>query len=255
MRAAKMGLYRLLQKLGLLPSLWMIRSPIKIHEFVKLVGGARLAPEHVALDLGCGKALQTQLLARRCRKVIGIDISEKRLQAARQLLEGSPLESKVELVSARIQDARLPAASLDRVFSFCVLEHIPELAEVLAELYRLLKPGGEMHVSVDSLGSIDDPALLARHRREHAVHQYFTPDSLRRQLEEARFEVLEISPILTSRFSHDEFVSRISEPDYGYGFLGSALRYRKLRRHETSDGGAKGIMLIARARRPGGPGA
>ena len=54
-----------------------------------------------------------------------------------------------------------------------MLEHINNIDTVLAAAYSLLTPGGEMHVYLDSLGSIADEILIAKHKSDHNVYQYF----------------------------------------------------------------------------------
>lgn len=241
--------YRSCQAAGLVPSIWMMRNPFKIYEFDRVMERAGLQPGHVALDLGCGKGFQTQVIARRCGRALGFDVSETQIAAARQFLVNSLVEKKTEFFCAKVEEAKLPAASLDRVFSFCVLEHIPNLADVLAELRRLLKPGGELHASVDALASIKDPALIARHKQDHHVVQYFTPATLRAQMEAAGFEVMEIFPIMKSDFARDEFVTRIQSPDFSRSLWGRYRFSSRLRGEDRRVNGQDGIMLVVRARR------
>src|SRR5262249_54463985 len=134
---------------------------------------------------------------------------------------------------------------------FCVLEHIANLDEVLRELARLLKPGGELHASVDALASIRDPELLARHRRDHFVVQYFTPETLRQALTQAGFEVTEIRPIMTGEFARAQFEERIRRTDFTHGLFERVRFYRRLRDEDRRSGSSEGIMLLVRARRPG----
>lgn len=251
-RLAKLGAYRVAQISRAVPTVWMLRNPFKIHEYVEVVAGAGLAPGQTVLDLGCGKGFQTQIMARSCGRAIGLDVSPGKIAEARRFLAHSCVERKVEFLAGKIEEAGLPAASLDRVVSFCVLEHIPNLDQVLAELVRLLKPGGEMHVSVDALASIRDPELLARHRREHFVVEYFTPETLRARLERAGFDVGEIRPIMTGEFAREQFEARISRSDFTHGLFDRVRFYRRLRDDDRKSGSADGIMLIARARKPAG---
>jgi ubiquinone/menaquinone biosynthesis C-methylase UbiE len=249
-RLAKLGAYRVAQMSGAVPTVWMLRNPFKIHEYVEVVSGAGLAPGHAVLDLGCGKGFQTQIMARSCGRVIGLDVSPAKIAEARRFLEHSCVERKVEFIAGKIEEAGLPAESLDRVVSFCVLEHIPNLDRVLQELVRLLKPGGEMHVSVDALASIRDPELLARHRREHFVVEYFTPESLRARLSAAGFEVTEIRPIMTGEFARAQFEARIRVSDFTHGLFDRVRFYRRLKDDDRRSGSRDGIMLVARARKP-----
>jgi len=234
----------------------MMRNPFKIHEFQRVVSGSQLGPDDAILDLGCGKGFQTQVLARSCRSAVGLDVSETQIEQARFFLKHSYVEKRVKFIAGRLEDVGLPSESFDRVFSFCVLEHIPNLDQVLCELARVLKPGGELHTSVDALTSIKDEDLIARHKSDHHVVQYFTPSSLRRQLEAAGLEVFAISTIMTSEFAKRQFEDRIRRADFSYGLVNRFNFNRRLRTEEESGGEAKagsgnggGIMIVARARR------
>ena len=255
-RTLKLLAYRTAEIFRIVPTIWMMRNPFKIHEFQTVVSGSQLGPDDAILDLGCGKGFQTQVLARSCRSAVGLDISEAQIKQARFFLKRSYVEKRVQFVAGRLEDVRLPSESFDRVFSFCVLEHIPNLHQVLCELARVLKPGGEIHASVDALTSIKDEDLIARHKSDHHVIQYFTPSSLRRQLEVAGLEVFAISTIMTSEFARRQFEDRIRRADFSYGLVNRLRFNRRLQTEEKSGGEARGgpgndggIMIVVRARR------
>jgi ubiquinone/menaquinone biosynthesis C-methylase UbiE len=96
-----------------------------------------------------------------------------------------------------LETLNLPSESFDALFSFCVLEHIDNLGEVLEEARRILRPGGHLHISVDSLATITDATIRAKHQRDHFVVQYFTADTLNAILAAAGFDVNRVYPILT----------------------------------------------------------
>ena len=233
----------------ILPSIWQIRSPFKIQEFREVMRCAQPERNDRALDLGCGGGLQTQLLAKQMREVIGIDLSPESITKAQQNLRGSKVRGRVHFHCQALQDLRLPTASLDAVFSFCVLEHIPELETVLMEVRRLLKPGGRLQVSVDSLSTIEDSALISKHRQDHFVHQYFTIASLKEQLIRAGLEVVQIFPILTGPVARREFERRILQQNIGWSLVQRLRLYRQIRSEDRAASGDKGIMLVAYARR------
>jgi hypothetical protein len=114
---------------------------------------------------------------------------------------------------------------------------------------RVLKPGGELHVSVDSLSSIEREDLLQRHKSDHKVIQYFTKASLLETIENAGLKVLEIFPILTSGFAKLEFERRILN-GYRHGLVKKYFLYRKFTYEDKMSNNQEGIMLIGRARRP-----
>ncbi|MEW5939693.1 MAG: class I SAM-dependent methyltransferase [Chloroflexota bacterium] len=204
-----LSLYRLCQYLGIPPRLWMIPNPIKTYEYLRVSEPAKLSPSDKILDLGCGNAHWTMLLAEQCAYAVGVEPSKQKIHTARQFIRHSALKDKMEFFATTLQEAHLPDSAFDHVFSFCVLEHIPDLHDVLLEVHRILKPGGCFHVSVDSLTTIENKNLLAKHKTDHSVVQYFTPASLQAQMAVAGFRPSAIYPILKSEFARDEFSRRI----------------------------------------------
>jgi SAM-dependent methyltransferase len=95
-----------------------------------------------ALEFGCGVGRLLLPLARRSRRVIGVDVSPTMLRHCTKNARNAGLE-KVELVEdlARVDAKR---GALDLVFSFIVFQHIPTELGIgyLDGLLRLLRPGG-----------------------------------------------------------------------------------------------------------------
>jgi len=181
--------------------------------------------------------------------VVGLDVSDKQIGYAERLLTGSSVARKTRFLCSTLEDSHLPAQSFDKIFSFCVLEHIPNIDEVMRTAWELLKPGGQLHVSVDSLQPFQNTPLIKKHRRDHFVCRYFTPSSLRTMLTTAGFEVRDIFPILTGPKAKHEFEKRILEPHPHSGFI---ERIQKVRAFDAEDRRLKspgGIMLVARAYR------
>lgn len=244
--------YRFLEGLGISPgawNVWFFRSSFKIYEFSELTRESGLRARDHALDLGCGVGRQTQLLARCCQHVVGQDISEKSIATARRLLRFSPVRKRIEYICAPLEDIAWDGPMFDHVFSFCVLEHIQNLEVVLAKATQILKPGGMFHMSVDSLGTIQDERLRAKHKRDHHVVQYFTSDTLKTQLEQAGFQVITTYPIMTSAFARSEFERRIVK-GHKYAFLKRIRVARRFQKEDEQERGPEGIMVIGHARCP-----
>lgn len=248
-RKIKDSLLNLFTLLGVYPNRWAVGNAFKVHEFNELVDRSALRPDSVVLDLGCGQGLQTQLLARLCANVVGVDVSPSAIETAKRRTRFSPVRSRLQYYCSPLETAGLAASHFDHVFSFCVLEHIPNLDVVLAELARIVKPGGELHFTVDSLGTIHEPALIERHRTDHSVVEYFTADSIRDRLTGAGFEVTECYPIFTGSLARDEFAKRISTGG-SLNLLGKIRLYRELCREDRRSPSPEGIMVLVRARRP-----
>lgn len=105
------------------------------------------------LDFGCGNGAQTVQFAEAGCKIVAVDIDEEDLKTLRLFVD----EEKLRTIQAlRYDGAHLPLAdaSLDLVLSFEVLEHVPKEEAALREIMRVLKPGGELIISVPNKGWI-----------------------------------------------------------------------------------------------------
>ena len=133
-------------------------------------------PDWVVGDLGCGTGQVSASIAPFVARVIAVDASAAMLQAAKKRLQGFDNIDlrRGDLEALPIDDARLDAATL-----MLVLHYVPEPARALAEVARVLKPGGRA-VIVD----------LLRHDR----------DDFRRQLGQKwlGFEAAEIQTMMTA---------------------------------------------------------
>ena len=98
------------------------------------------------LDVGCGEGHNTRLLAERGARMTGIDISKTFVRHAREEESRNPRGIRYEKASA----VRLPfeEASFDFAVAFMSLMDIPEVEKVLAEVFRVLKPGGFLQFSI-----------------------------------------------------------------------------------------------------------
>jgi ubiquinone/menaquinone biosynthesis C-methylase UbiE/DNA-binding transcriptional ArsR family regulator len=100
---------------------------------------ALLDPRWVVGDLGCGTGQTTAALAPYVSHVIAVDESSAMLAAARKRLGAL---DNVELRSGRLEDLPVDAGLLDAAVLSLVLHFVVDPATVLAEVARILKPGG-----------------------------------------------------------------------------------------------------------------
>jgi ubiquinone/menaquinone biosynthesis C-methylase UbiE/DNA-binding transcriptional ArsR family regulator len=104
-------------------------------------------PALVVGDLGCGTGQLTETIAPYVRRVVSVDGSVDMLEAARQRLGGS---RNVDLRQGELESLPIEAGELDAAMLSLVLHHSPAPARALAEVVRVLKPGGRVLV-VDML--------------------------------------------------------------------------------------------------------
>jgi ArsR family transcriptional regulator len=97
--------------------------------------------EWVVGDLGCGTGAVSEVLAPLVRRVIGVDGSAPMLDEARRRLEG---RANVELRQGELEALPLEDGCLDAATLMLVLHHLPDPAAVLAEVARVLRPGGRL---------------------------------------------------------------------------------------------------------------
>jgi SAM-dependent methyltransferase len=99
-------------------------------------------PRDAAVDFGCGVGRLTQALARRFGSVLGLDVSSGMIHIARQINKYG------DRVTYETNDgslaARVPASSVDFVYSTLVLQHMhPDISSTyMSELVKSLRPGG-----------------------------------------------------------------------------------------------------------------
>lgn len=108
------------------------------------------------LDAGCGTGEITvrlaELFAR--ARVLGVDILAPHLERGRARAAEMGLAERVRFEERSVYHLGLPAASFDLVVCRHVVHAIPDADRVLAELVRVVRPGGRLHVLAEDYGMI-----------------------------------------------------------------------------------------------------
>jgi ubiquinone/menaquinone biosynthesis C-methylase UbiE len=134
------------------------------------VDQALIKPGDSVLDVGCGTGEVTLRAKTRSKngKVYGIDPSPEMIAVARKKAGRKGLE--IDFRVGVIESLPFPDASIDVVTSSLMMHHLPENLKVrgLAEIYRVLKPGGRLLIAdfMRPTGSFLDHLFIAltRHR-------------------------------------------------------------------------------------------
>jgi SAM-dependent methyltransferase len=143
-------------------------QPFFDSQFDEIAATFRAAPEGEVLDMGCGPGHHTRRLLDRGFTVVGADFSDAALEQAEQQIKGN-----VRWVQADLTHLPFETGEFTRVLCYGVLMHVPQLELAVAELARVVAPGGVLVISDGNMHSLDDLAiaLLRRLRRKPPVSQ------------------------------------------------------------------------------------
>ncbi len=120
-------------------------------------------------EAGCGTGLLLQEAAKVARSAVGLDLSRGMLGPAKA--------RGLRVVQGSLTSVPLPSASVDLVYSMKVLAHVPPIREALAELSRLVRPGGHLLLEFYNPWSlrylakrVGGPAKIADGTTDHDVY-------------------------------------------------------------------------------------
>ena len=243
---------RILSRLRMYPHrFFLLRiGPQKLLEYDEMMAAADLQSDNSVLDIGCGTGVQTLLLGKKCRQVVGVDISDEAISLARGRAASSMMLDIVDFVRADAAHLSFEKGSFDRILSFCVLEHIPNWREVLSNTCEWLSPNGYLVISVDSLATLNDAEVIKKHRQDFSVISYFDCDALESALQGAGYTDIELKPILRSEHAKQWFTEAVlAGATERRNIIGSFGEYLRLRGSDKKASEVKqGIFIIAKAK-------
>jgi arsenite methyltransferase len=187
---------------------------------------AELREGETVLDLGSGGGIDVILSAKRVGPrglAYGLDMTDEMLALARRNAADAGIENAIFL-KGLIEQVPLPADSVDVVISNCVINLSTDKAAVLAEIARVLKPGGRLGVS----DVVAEDRLTPEERAERGSYVGCIAGALSRGEYEAGLEAAGFEDVLV------EFTHEVAD-----GIHGAIVKAVK-----TTDLEAKGLPVI-----------
>jgi len=214
-------------------------------------------PGEKILDVGCGEGYLSEKIASRGALVKAIDLNPKAIASARNRVKNERLEFR----ALDATELDYPEAFFDKIVSFCVIEHFVDDEKVLSLLAGMLKPGGRLVLSADSLSNagITDKER-ERHQRRYAVNSFYTKEEIVKKLQKVGLKTERCRYVLTSRLALaltrfswklDDLPPALAPVKLaGYAVLGTAglllLRLAERRAAESKHG----LTLLVEASKP-----
>ncbi|UCF41610.1 MAG: arsenite methyltransferase [Gemmatimonadota bacterium] len=158
---------------------------------------AELREGEAVLDLGSGGGIDVLLSAQRVGptgKAYGLDMTDEMLDLARENQRKAGVEN-VEFLKGEMEDIPLPDGSVDVIISNCVINLSADKARVIAEAFRVLRPGGRFAVSdVVALGEVPPEVRANAALWSSCLGGALEEGDYRAKLAAAGFEEIDLEP-------------------------------------------------------------
>ena len=164
--------------------------PPRAVEAEKIADLAQAQPQDVGLDLACGPGTFTTALARRARRVLGVDLTPAFLHLARKRADAQGL-GNIRLLCGDATALPLPDESIDVAICGYSFHHMREPLRALRELARLVRRGGRLAVVDIYTPDGFDPEAGDRveRARDNSHRRTFTREDFLETVERAGFAV------------------------------------------------------------------
>lgn len=154
------------------------------------------------LDVAGGDGYWAGQARARGAHAVSIDLARKKM------LYGKTLRHAPELVEADALRLPFAPATFDVVLSICAIEHFDSGDAAIAEMARVLKPGGDLLLSADVLSRGHEwPKLRAAHCAKYHVQQTYTHESLAAILAERGIDMMRHSYQFRARAAERLYLS------------------------------------------------
>jgi ubiquinone/menaquinone biosynthesis C-methylase UbiE len=150
----------------------------------------RPKPSNHLLDIGCGIGGPARWIASRygCR-VTGVDLTPEFCDAAQELNALTGLSQQVEILQCSALSIPRTESTFDHAYSQAAFMNIADKLGVFREVFRILKPGGLLALSVVGSGAVGEPYYPLPWATTPAISYLVSPSELTNDLVAAGFEI------------------------------------------------------------------
>lgn len=168
---------------------WVVNNPLRVFEqgieIRRLKTMMHLKSGFIALEIGCGRGAGAKIILREFRpsRIHAMDLDLEMIGKANEHLSSAD-KQQVSLFVGDVSSLPVKTGSLDAVFGFGVLHHIPDWRSALAEVARVLKPEGVYFL--EELYPALYQNVVTKHILLHPAQDRFSGQDLRQALDEAK---------------------------------------------------------------------
>lgn len=181
-------------------------APSLVIAFCHVLAGLNPPYGSTILDFGAGTCWSTRCLVQMGQDVIAMDVSKTALDIGRELFRRLPISGYHVAPAFMAFDGRrfdLPDASVDRIMCLNAFHHVPNPAEVLREMARVLRPGGIAGFSEPGEGHSRSAQAQDQMRHFTVVENDIVMDDIDRWAREAGFSRLRMMVLDTRPYLLD----------------------------------------------------
>ena len=150
-----------------------------------------LPAEAHLLDVGCGTGDPALRLARRSgARVTGITVSQSQLEHCATRLDASQLGDRVEFAYGNTMELAYSDASFDAAWSIDCFAHLADRPAALREIFRVLRPGGQLLLTEFTQRGTPDPDELAAYARLWGSREPTALSALLAEIEQTGFRAV-----------------------------------------------------------------
>lgn len=165
------------------------RDSIGIDRRLALLDAISPLRGEAVLDVGCGDGSYTERLAEGFDRIAGVEVEPARLGRFQERVADRPDADRFDL---RVESAEALSdgeATYDAVVAIETLEHVVDAEAAVAEVFRVLRPGGHFHITVPNRGfPFETHSFMIRGRERRSKWYPFVPwvKPLHRRISTAR---------------------------------------------------------------------